>query len=179
MGCVGAAITRVDVFPDHVYGCTVTWELPRTRAILFGSSRTVCVYLSRNFCDPVGDAVRGRFDGIVGEVSVTGGGLHLGVAKQLANHRQAFTDQETAAGEAVAQVVDAQVVQPRTRSDAPPRVLQVGQMSVLLAAGDDPRVVTPSLDTAQHGDGRFAEMDDLGSRFRLRQLEFPDHQVDM
>ena len=37
--------------------------------------------LSRHFYDPIGDAVRSRFDGIVGEVSVAGGGLHLGMAE--------------------------------------------------------------------------------------------------
>ena len=37
-------------------------------------------------------------------MGVAGRGLDLGVAQQLANHGQAFTDQETAAGEGVAKV---------------------------------------------------------------------------
>ena len=79
----------------------------------------------------------------------------------------------------MAQIVNVEVVEARTCSDAPPRVLKVSQMTVLLAAGDDLRIVTPSLDGAQHGDGRFAEMDDLGTGFRFRQLELPGLQVDM
>ena len=83
-------------------------------------------------CD-VGDTVCGGLEGIVGERGVAGGGLDLGVAEQLADHGQAFADRQPAAGEAVAQVVEAHVVEPGPRPDAPPRVLQVGEMVAGLA----------------------------------------------
>ena len=38
--------------------------------------------------DTVRDAVCGRFDGVVGEVGVAGGGLDLGVAEQFADHHR-------------------------------------------------------------------------------------------
>ena len=58
--------------------------------------------LSADFRDTARDAIGGGLDGIVGEVGVAGGGLHLGVAEQLPDHRQALADQQPAAGEAVA-----------------------------------------------------------------------------
>ena len=39
------------------------------------------------------------------------------------------------------EIVDAHVVEPGTRPDAPPRVLQVGEVASGLAAGDRPRIV--------------------------------------
>ena len=62
---------------------------------------------TRHLSDPAGDPVCGRLDGIVGEMGVAGGGLHLGVPEQFADHGQAFAYQETAAGEGVTQIVDA------------------------------------------------------------------------
>ena len=89
-------------------------------------------------------------------MGVAGGGLNLCVTEELADHGQAFADQQTAAGEAVPQIVDAHIVEPRTCPDAPPGMLQVGQMAALLASGDNPRVVVLPLDVAQHGDRGFA-----------------------
>ena len=74
-------------------------------------------------------------------MGVAGGGLHLGVPQEFANHGQAFAYQKTAAGETVSQIVYTEIVQSSTCPDAPPGVLKVGQMTALLAAGDDPRVL--------------------------------------
>ena len=85
-------------------------------------------------------------DGIPSKVSVPRGGLHLRVTEQLANHRQTFADQETAAGEAMTQVVDPHIVEPGARPDAPPGVLKVGQMAPRLASRDHPRAVVLPVD---------------------------------
>ena len=61
-------------------------------------------------------------------MGVAGGGLHLGVPEQFADHGQAFAYQETAAGEGVAQIVDADIVEPGAGTDAPPGVLQIGDV---------------------------------------------------
>ena len=46
-------------------------------------------------------------------MGVAGGSLSLGVAQELADHRQTLADQQTAAGKGVPQVVDAHVVEAR------------------------------------------------------------------
>ena len=56
---------------------------------------------------------------IVGEMSVAGGDLHLGVPEQLPDHRQTFTDQEAATGEREPEVVKPQSGQARLVVDAP------------------------------------------------------------
>ena len=54
--------------------------------------------LSGDFRNPAGDAVGGLLEGIVSQMSVARGVLHLVVALPFSDHGQAFPDQETAAG---------------------------------------------------------------------------------
>ena len=63
-----------------------------------------------------------------GQVGVVGGGLHLGMPEQLADHGPALADQQAAAGEAVTKVMDTHVLKTGALADAPPGVLQVRQM---------------------------------------------------
>ena len=74
--------------------------------------------LTANLGDPACDAISCRFDGVVGEMSVSGGGLDLGVSEQLPNHGQTLADQQPTAGEAVTKIVDAHVVKPGARGHA-------------------------------------------------------------
>ena len=133
----------------------------------------------RHLSDPAGDAVCGGLDGIVGEVGVARGGLHLGVPEQFADHGQAFADQKTTAGKAVAQIVDSHIVEPGPCANAPPGVLQVGEMAPRLATRDHPRVVVLSLDAAQHRDRGVAQMHHLGACLGIREPELASVQVDM
>ena len=56
------------------------------------------------------DAVGGGLNGIVGEVGIARRGLDVVVTEQLSDHGEALADEQAAAGEAVPQVVDAQVL---------------------------------------------------------------------
>ena len=133
----------------------------------------------RHLSDPAGDAVRSRLDRIVSQVGVAGGGLNLGVTQELADHGQAFADEQSTAGKAMPQIVYSHIVEPRPSPDAPPGVLQVGEMAPRLATRDHPRVVVLSLDAAQHRDRRVAQMHHLGARLGIREPELAGVQVDM
>lgn len=52
--------------------------------------------------------------------------LYLSVSKQLANHRQAFANEQSAGRECMAEVVDAYVAQSGGFPDATPRMLKIG-----------------------------------------------------
>ena len=68
-------------------------------------------------------------------MGVSGGGLDLVVAEQLADGGQPFADQQAAAGEAVAEIVDAQVLDPGALQDAMPRLVElveIGEMGAPL-----------------------------------------------
>ena len=62
--------------------------------------------------DAVADTGGGSLDGIAGEVSVAGGRLDLGMAKELPDHRQPFAEHQGARSEGVPQVMDAHVGEP-------------------------------------------------------------------
>ena len=68
-------------------------------------------------------------------MSVTGRRLNLRVAQQLSDHRQPLAERQCARGKSVSEVVDPNVVQLGPCSDAPPRVLLVGEVAVRLGAG--------------------------------------------
>ena len=85
--------------------------------------------------DVVGDAGCGVPDGVAGEVGVAGGGLDLGVAQQLRDHRQALAEGKGAARVGVAQVVDAHVVEAGAGAHAAPRLEDAGETLARLAPG--------------------------------------------
>ena len=64
-------------------------------------------------------------------MSITLGCLGLGVAKQGANYREAEAACSCNTGEAVPQVVDANILS-RLRPDAAPRLLQIDKMRLAL-----------------------------------------------
>lgn len=68
------------------------------------------------------------------------GRLRLAVAKQPGDDRQTLSDRERPRGEAVADVVDAHVVEPRPRPDALSRPVDVGHVRAWFGARYDPRV---------------------------------------
>ena len=67
-----------------------------------GSVSRVEVPLSRHLSDSVRDAVRGGLDRIVGKMRIPGSGLDLSMSEQLSDHRQTFSDEQTATGKGVA-----------------------------------------------------------------------------
>lgn len=71
---------------------------------------------------------------------ITGGGLHLRVPEQFANHRQAFSQSEGAAGVRMPEVMNAHVIEACFCPDAPPWMLKVGEAAHLFPAGNDVRV---------------------------------------
>jgi hypothetical protein len=69
--------------------------------------------------------IRCTSDRVCGKVGVSRGGLHLGVAQQLANHGKPLTRRDGRRCESVAQVVNADILQTRSGADALPERLQV------------------------------------------------------
>ena len=112
-------------------------------------------------------------------MSVSGGGLDLGVSEQLSNHGQTLADQQPAAGEAVSQVVNPHVVKLGPRSDTPPGMLQVGKMTSWFAPRDYPGVAISPVDALKDGDRRVAEIHHLGARLGVGQAQLTGPQIDM
>lgn len=81
------APAKRDCTPILVHGCLRTLEAPGREDIL---------------CNPLGHSHGGVPDGVAGEMCVAGGGLDLGMAEELRNHRQALTQRQRAAGVGVA-----------------------------------------------------------------------------
>ena len=71
---------------------------------------------------------------------ITRRGLYLGVAQDLADHRQALPERQRARRKAVPQVVDPDARQAGPRPDALPGRLEVNEMRAPLSAGYDPGI---------------------------------------
>ena len=126
--------------PAHVGRVTSAYRF--LVVALFRPSRRAWMNLPCNFRDPARDAVGGCLNGVVGEVGVAGGGLHLVVPEQLADHWKALADQQPAAGEGVPQVVDSKIPDSSPFHDAIPRAVQEGEMGAALLSGDHSRMLT-------------------------------------
>lgn len=76
-------------------------------------------------------------------MSISRGGFHLAVAvaKELPNHGQALAERKGAGGDAVSQVMDADIVQTGARPDDLPGVGDIAEMRAPCSAGDDPWVI--------------------------------------
>ena len=95
------------------------------------------------------DGVGRHPHGLGGKMGVPRRGLDLRVAEELADHRQALTRRHGSGGKGVAQVVDADVLDPRTGTDALPEGLQITQRLAGQGAGDHPRVAVNALGAPQ------------------------------
>ena len=91
--------------------------------------------------DAVSDAGGGGPDGVAGEVGVAGGRLDLCVPQELSDHRQALAKRQSARSERMAEVMDPYIVEPGALPDAPPRVLEIGEVRARLAACYHPGIV--------------------------------------
>ena len=89
--------------------------------------------------------------------------LHAFVAEQTADDRQRQTSADGETREAVAQIVDAHVVDAGKFPDAPPGLLQVDQMLARHLADDDIGVARLSRQIGKEFLGRGVEGDDLGA----------------
>jgi len=133
--------------------------------------------LTSHFGNSARDAVGGGLDGIVGEVGVSGGCLHLVVTEQPPDHGQALADKQAATGETVPQVVNAQVPDARALQDEAPRPVQEGDMGAALQAGNHPGPVFLAPYAAQHRDGRIAQVHDPGAGLGVGQPQLAPVQV--
>ena len=115
-----------------------------------------CRTNGRGWCG-VGDAVRGLFDRIpddtIGEMRVALGGGRLAVAEDLADDRQGDAAHEGVAGEAVTQVVEADVGDAGHDADALPGLVEAGEAAAGAAADDvaGAEVAGVLLDLAEQG----------------------------
>ena len=123
--------------------------------------------------DGSGYVIRRRANRLGSEVGVARRRLDLSVAQQSSDHRQPLTRRHRCRGEGVAQVVDANVLQPGPRPHAPPEGLEIAQSLPVQRAGDDPRVAVNALCLCQEVDDRLADMNQLRSGLRVRQAQGP------
>ena len=126
-----------------------------------------------------GNGVRSALHGLRREVRISCRGLDLRVAQELPDHRQALTRGDGRGRKGVAQVVDADVLQPRTSADALPEGLEVAQVLARQGAGDDPRVAIEAMGIVQQFDGGLSEMDDLGAGLGVWQAQDALDQIDV
>jgi len=96
--------------------------------------------------------VRRRFHWLSRQVSIAGGGLYLGVAKQLADHVESLAGGDRGRRECVAQVVDPDVLEAGTGPHALPKGFQVGEPGAVERASNHPWVFLDALDLFQHVD---------------------------
>ena len=129
--------------------------------------------------DAVTDARRGGLHGIAGEMGVPGGRLHLGVAEQFADHREPFAKRQGPGREAMAKVMDADVVEFGTRPDAAPWVLEVGEVAAGLLAGDYPRVVLFARQRFQQPHRRGCQRHGASAGLGVGQAQLARLQIDM
>ena len=100
--------------------------------------------------DPDGDPLGGFPDRVAVEMRIARGRLCLAVTEQPADDRQAFAERERPRGEAVADVVDADVVEPCLRADGPPGRVNVGHVRARLRARHDPGVAGNARQGREH-----------------------------
>ena len=78
--------------------------------------------------DAVAHAGTGCLHGLVREVRISCGRLHLRVTEQLADHREAFAKGQRTRRRGMSEVVNSYLLEPGPLADAPPRPLQIGEM---------------------------------------------------
>ena len=110
---------------------------------------------------------------------IASGGLYLRVTEQLADHRQALAKGQSPGREAVAQVVDPDVIQLGPGTDAAPGSLDIREMRSGFLAGDDPGVVLLAGQSGQNADSGIGEWDHAGASFRVAELQLGYLQVDV
>ena len=64
----------------------------------------------------ISDAGGRGLDGIAGEMGIAGGGLNLGMANQLPDHRQSLAKRQRTAREGVAEIMDSHIVSSSARA---------------------------------------------------------------
>ena len=96
------------------------------------------------------------------------GCLHLRMAKQLSDHRQALTIAHGDRGERMPKVVNAGVFQPGPSARTLPEGLQISEVLTGIAAGDDERVVGQNFDLAENLERGTSDMHDLRPRLGVR-----------
>lgn len=116
-------------------------------------------------------------DRIARQMSVPCSRLDLGVAQELAYHRQPLAGCDGGRREGVPKVVDPDVLELSTGTDALPEGLKIGQAGAREGADDHPGIRSDLLDARQDVDRWLAEMDDLGAGFGVCQAERLGRQV--
>ena len=108
---------------------------------------------------------------------VAGGRLHLPMTKELANHRQALAECQRTGGEAVSQVVDADIVESGTGTDDEPSVVEVAESCARLHTGNHPRVIGKVGQGREHPPGRRGEGHCARAGFRIAEPELAGVEV--
>lgn len=89
------------------------------------------------------------------------------MAKEFSDDGLPLTEGDTAGGECVPQIVDANIRQIGQLADAPPRLLHVGQMLAFDVSRDDIKFVPATRDAVEQLDGDRAEIRRFPTRLRI------------
>ena len=92
-------------------------------------------------CNALRDPRSRRLHRLSRKVGVAGRRLHLPVAEELSDHRQALPQRQCPRSEGVTQVMDPHVLEPRARPNYKPSAVQVAQAPPGPGSGNHPRVV--------------------------------------
>ena len=133
---------RVSYVDMHRLGICLTL-LPRYAA---PRSPTLTQNIHR---DAPGDSLRGLLHRIPRQMRVPGRGLHLAVAQQLSDHRQALPQRQCAAGIRMTQVMDPDAVQAGPHPDNLPGMIEGAHMRAPLPARYDPGIALHARETGQ------------------------------
>ena len=117
--------------------------------------------------------------GVCREVGVARRGLHLRMAKQLADHGQSLAGCDSGLCKGVAQVVDPDVLDPCAGADALPEGLEVAERLAGQDASDDPRIAVNPLGTLQVFDRRGTDMHDFLAGFGIGQAQDAFVEIDV
>ena len=85
-------------------------------------------------------------------MGVAGRRFNVAVPEQLPDHRQGLAERQCAGREGVTQVMNSNIVKTGPGADAPPRLLEIGEMRAEGFADDDSRVVVRTRKGKKHTD---------------------------
>lgn len=110
---------------------------------------------------------------------VSRGGLNLGVAEQLPDHRQSLAGRHGGRRESVPEIVDPSVLQPGPGTNPLPEGLQITQALPFQSTADDPRVIMDPLCGLQKLDSWLAEMNHLGAGLGVGKVQRRVREIDV
>ena len=129
--------------------------------------------------DRLRDPIGGRFQRMIGKMRVAGGGLRAAVPEQRPDDQHTVAGGRTDRGEAVAKIVEADVLQCGGRADALPDRLKIGDVGAVCLARQEEGIAGDLGNGRDGAHRRGAEMDDLRAGLAVGQPQTTVIAVDV